>query len=320
MRKKTRALTSRLDIKADSFSFSQDIPQIASQIMHSKKLSDYPLDILTEVFNFLQVFKQKVIESKDYMYAQEIEDKLNELNIFCTKSSYEQQQELSYDCLCRKLKSIEKDLEEANVYKQDFIESFDIEKQNALDLLLQKQQEELNEIDIEEQKGIPSQFNKYSGCYLNQRKKEKSLVSAKFYLAAYHMKKDNDKLQVQENEQIQINWQNFNCSKKENLMKQHQQQIDCLNEKFEKTYLSRIMIIDAEIDKLKAAHSTTKLKIDTIKYYNSPGTRQLSPKSIVKIPQHNISARMTRMRTSNYQIKEKNRILTCRPRPRTAIY
>ncbi|KAK8893986.1 hypothetical protein M9Y10_022416 [Tritrichomonas musculus] len=318
MRKKASARTSRLNIEADNFLFADDIPHIAAQIMRGKKLSNYPLDILQEVLSFLQVFKQKVIESKDYMYAQEIEDKINQLNVFCTKSSYEQQQELSYDCLCRKLRNIEHDLEEAKMIKNEFIESFNIEKQNALDMLLQKQQGEIEELDEEIKKGIPYQFNKYSSEYLNQRKKEKSLVSAKFYLAAYYMKKDTDKLQIQENKQMQINWYNYNSSKKDYLMKQHQQQIDCLNEKFEKTFLSNILILDAEIDKFNAAYATTKLKIDTIKYYNSPGTRQTSQRTIVKVPSQNVSSRMTRMRTSNYQLKEKDRVLTCRPR--TAIY
>lgn len=318
MRKKAKALTSRLNIEADNFQFSEDIPHIAAEIMRGKKLSNYPLDILSEVFDFLQVFKQKVIESKDYMYAQEVEDKINELNVFCIKSAYEQQQELSYDCLCQKLKDIELDLEEANTNKSDFIETFNMEKKNALDSLLQKQQEEIDKLNEEIEKGISSQFNKYSSEYLNQRKKEKSLVSAKLYLAAYHMKKDTDKLQVQENEQMQINWNNYNASRKKNLMKNHKQQIDCLNEKFEKIYVSRILVLDGEIDRLKACYTTTKFKIDTIKYYNSPGTRQVSKKSIVKIPAQNISARMTRMRTSTYQIMERNQVLSSRPR--TALH
>ena len=318
MRKKAKASIPRLNIEENNFLFSEDIPHIAAQIMHGKKLSEYPIDILSEVYGFLQVFKQKVIESKDYMYAQEIEDKLNELNVFCTKSIYEQQQELSFDCLCRKLRDIECDLEDAEANKRDFIETFNIEKRKALDSLLQKQQEEIDKLDEEIQKGIPSQFNKYSGEYLNQRKKEKSLVSAKLYLAAYYMKKDTDKLQIRENEQIQSNWNNYNASRKENLSKQHKQQINCLNEKFEKIYVSRILVLNGEIDKFKAAYATTKFKKDTIKYYNSPGARHISKKSIVKVPAQNISARLTRMRTSNYQLKERNLILT--GRPRTALH
>lgn len=318
MRKRYR--TSRLNIETTNYKqFSPEIKQISAKIMNGMLLSHFSVDTLQEAAQFLQFFKTKVIETQDYMYAQQIEDKLNEINVNCEKMTYEQHQGLNYDFLCDKIKNAELELDQSKANKLEFIQKFNDEKDEAVCALLQRQEEEIENLDREIDGTIPYQFDKYSSGYLNQRKKQQSLVSAKFYRDAYYMKKDTDKLQQHENEQNIVNWHSNIETRKENLQKLHQQQMHCLIEKFEKTYVARIRLLDEKIQQCQATYISLKNKANSLKFYNSPGTRKTKVQGLVPIPEHNLTARMSRIRTSNYQYKT-GRCKTPLSRPRTALY
>ncbi|OHT01102.1 hypothetical protein TRFO_01680 [Tritrichomonas foetus] len=300
------ARTARLNINNRKYLFPESTSRAAALIMKGKNISYYSVDSLKSISEYLTRFKEDVIKSQDYMYAQAIEDKINEINLHCTKTTYEMQQETTYDQLRAKMQIAKDELKEAKLTKQTFIEQFNQQREKAVENLLLAQQNEMENFEDEVNRYI-YRYNKYSRDLLNRRNKEQNMVLAGLFIEAYWTKKDADALQIQEDDQIHKNWNSFVEHKRDSLMKYHQAQMQCLIEKFEKNYIASIRHLDSDIKRYRNAVHSLKTKVSTAESYNSPGSRRVTQGIILPIPDQNLSARMTRMRTSNYTLRRDNR-------------
>ena len=311
--------TSRLNIGVNSYSYPDDVVSAAILVMQGKNFQLYSLSKIEAVCGYLTTFKDDVIRSGDYFYAQTIEDKINELKNFHTKATYERQQGINYDSLFQKMKDAQMQLNDAQTNKRNFLKQFNEQKQIAVNNLMHNQEEDMKQFekDIEKKK---VKYSKYSGEYLNNMRKKNCLVQSRMYLDAYYITKETNAKKEAEDIQNQTNWNNFVEQKRDTLLKHQKAQMDCLLEKFEINLNASLKYLDEEINKWKTTLETIKRRMIDTESHISPETRRRTKRILISVPEHNFSAKMTKMRTSNYNSKRENiKVLSSR-RPRTALY
>ena len=297
MRPSTAPRRPRVHIRIPEF--SRDVRRCASYALDGGSV---PKELYKQVIACLRAYRDSVIPTGDYMHAQEVEDKINVLMLGHQKEKYENGQLDTYQELQKRLERAREDLKVAEENRRIYVEDVDRRQAEEEVELAEMQRDELRQLEEQYSGEPPPKFVRWSPGYLNMRRKEKFLVKAKRYVEAHDMKCQADKLEKEETQASIGSWKAYGMQQRELLVRQHQVKMEYLIERYEQEKVSQLLTLDTEIERFRNTVKLLEAKIRNVETYNSPGTRTTSGK-FTRIAAGGLGARMSLVRTSNYQMK-----------------
>lgn len=272
---------------------------LATQVMFGWPLDQIPKSKIRKLIVYLVQEKDKLIEDGNYLEAQKFEIKIDELRQISTESSYDSIHRGRYDELQQRLETAERDLQ-MNLEKRDsIIESFQRERQQALDEMEACLQQELISFEAKHDTDPPPKFRKFSPEYLNLRQRERAMIYSKRYVDANNLKAEADILERKEVQQQNRNWERHVAKQRQLLVKRHEEQRRILQEKWDREWAALSPSADQQIKKcenaVRAVESRIMAESEQILPEVAPTKRSISVQQ-----NDRLRSRAAYMRTKNY--------------------
>ena len=121
---------------------------------------------------------------------------------------------------------------------ESFRRVFNEKRRQDADRLAEIQRRELEELDQRYSGDPPRNYRKLSAELVQLRQHERALRLTGRYLEAKSVRTDADALEAFEGEQGRMRWARDGYAARQALEKRHKQQMDCLNEKWDRQWLS----------------------------------------------------------------------------------
>lgn len=321
MKSKRKAQTAREPICVSNGDFGHDIEDAANEVMSGEPPFYLEPTLAHQVVGYLQEYKKELIANGRYMAAQEVEDKCNEVKVITTTKSFSNcQQQQIYELECRV--QIAKDgLKKVKRKKEAKLKEHKNFHDQELAELLNTQKADLQKFETEH-KNPKSRFLKYSKYYLNLRKREQFMVKSKSYVDAHHIKVEADALQIQEQEQMNVNWLTYVEQQRQIKLNQHQVQLLALEERYEQRLSALLPVLDDKVSKAEKLLQGLEKKLNDAQSYSLPPITHIGEEAFKMQSENVLTSRMNRMRTSNYQQSRDQELFsrTALRRPKTAIH
>lgn len=300
--------------------FPRDVRRQASSLLDGSPASSIPQDTVKPVMHCLRAYRDSVIAEGDYMHAQEVEDKINDLMLRREKQKYEDSQLETYQELTRRLERARSDLQAAEEACRIYTEDVNRRCAEEREELAQMQRDELRELESQFAGDPPYKFVRWSPGYLNLRRKEKFLVKSRRYVEAHDMKLQADKVEREDVRASRGAWKAYGTQQKELLLRQHQVKMEYLLERYEQERVAKMLTLNAEVERCANVVRLYESRVRDAESYNSPGARNKEGK-FTRIAEGGLGARLSLVRTSNYKMKmerRKEKAAVRSSRPQTA--
>ena len=237
------------------------IKEISQQLFRGLEISEIPENYYSPVYEYLKLQKQASIDNDDFLSAQLFDDKIIEMELHKTETTYLINKNGRVDELQRRLFEARQNLEEQKAKKNEVLDNFQRERESKMMKLQEQLDEELNMFDIKHSGEIPAKFRKYSADYLNLKQRELFMVSSKRYVEANALKKEADKKKIIEEENQRKNWDKYVNKQREILIKKQQEKLRCLEERYQKEWNALYPSFLNEIEKSENAIRMLESKI-----------------------------------------------------------
>ena len=239
-------------------------------LLRGVSISSVEFKTLNSLIICLKERKRKYIQNSDYPNSQKVEELIFKLNSMIVQNNNEKIQK-------DEIINLENQLFKANnlikIIKEKWeqkILTFNNEQSKAAKQLENEQKHQLIEFDSNISTNLPSKYSKLSSNLLDLREKERQLVLSKRYEEATKLKKDIDKIEIEEIENQKNNYFK-NISKQRNKLIEDQKNIiDCFilrwsrhAEKLKKDMENEILIQQKIIDNIQ----NNLLKFKKLKFF-----------------------------------------------------
>lgn len=269
----------------------EELQTILNDAYQGMELERIETDMLLPVIKECKRLIQSLIKEGDYDTAQEYENMRRKIySIYKERNTFSTRFYKS-DTIQKKLQKAEKKCENAKIKYQEELENHEIIKNEALEKLLQQNEDELNQFDEETNGPLPP-FNKtFSSQFQNLRETEKHLLKARRYRDAAIVREKAREMAEYELEKLEDKRFRTREAQRELLLDKQQAKIDCLITKYDAI---KIEIDDRNvkiIDSLKQAIDNIEQKLDLVD--SSIRLNQNSPPDIpeIDLPYHSVEKR-----------------------------
>ena len=174
----------------------------------------------------------------DYDTLQRIDDVIAQLFASNESLLYTDVQREEIEKLTRRREDMQRQLAESEAQLASVKKIFEEKRQNDIARLMQEQEREMNELNEKYSKEPPPKYRKLSTELIQMRKHERMLRLTGRYMEAKQVRSDADGLESFEMEKQRIKWEKDAQAARQEMAKRHKQQMDCLNEKWNRQWQS----------------------------------------------------------------------------------
>jgi hypothetical protein len=261
---------------------SCSIPQIAVSVLNQTPVSDVSPSQISDLISYFEDEKLRVISCGDYVAAQHIEDKINELKQFQMKSTFNRIHRDRCAEIQNRLTEAQQELDQRLRNRDQLFKTFKEQKCQSLQDFNTFADEELQDFNAEYETAPPCVFTKYSQEYLNLRMREKYMISSKRYIEAETLKTEADRRLIIERENQENAWRMQVNKKRELLIARQNDQRKALQRKWDRRWNDLCPSIDEEVSKFQNLVRNLKLKLSEVEGdenvdFDGTATRSRSP-------------------------------------------
>lgn len=312
-----------IDVKKDN------IDIICDNLIDGGEAVDIDATLVTDVIDRLRTRQQDIMDGPedgtfDYDALHRIDEVLEQLVKSGEQIIYDDAHTKEIVAIEQRISKSQKELSEKEKQLKTVRREFKQRRKKDLERLLEQQKKEMEELEAKySSEELPPKYRKLSGEVLYMRRQEKMLRMTHNFLDAKKLRSDADALEAYEMEQNRIKWQIDGNAAKQALVKKHEHQVKCLNEKWDRQWQvlepSSIKeqehckkVIDTQEKRLREVKgSANDFKIQTTRSVQKAKKERL-PQLTSRPPSHMASQRSVNSRMSR-------RAPTTPQRPRTSF-
>lgn len=281
----------------------QQAEKIANAIIEDKPVADIPSRLVPKIYSCLQIYKVERVQENDFINAQLIEDKAQDLLQTNLEAIYESNLEASKTQLEKKLKATKIQYKTSHQKNEIVFQKILEKRDEAFQVLQEANEKEMKEFNEEyRDENILPAFKKFSGRFYDIKKKIDSMVSSRRYVEADQMRKELNILQKKE-EQIQMNkWHENVETKRQIKVREQQNKITFLQNKWDNIMSEFQRRAQSDEEKLEKSILATENRLESF---------ETNPIRKDPVDASSSRAMKTRMRTQNYiyqRNKEMNKV------------
>ena len=204
-----------------------------------------PVDVdaeqVADIIDRLKARKAELLRGSDddmfdYDTLQRIDDVINQLSSSNEHLLYTDVQREEIEKLVRRRDEMQRQLADSEAQLVAVKKIFEGKRQDDIARLMQEQQRELEELNERYAQEPPAKYRKLSTELIHLRKHERMLRLTGRYMEAKQVRSDADGLEAFEMEKHRIKWEKDAQAARQDLMRKHKHQMDCLNEKWNRQW------------------------------------------------------------------------------------
>jgi hypothetical protein len=276
---------------------TSSLPLISVSVLNQTSICDISPSQISILISSFENEKFRLISCGDYVSAQQLENKIKELKLFQTKSTFNRIHQNRFTEIQFRLTEAQQKLTERLRLRSEHFKRFEEQQSQSLKSFNLFAEKELENFNFKHEIPPSEIFTKYSHEYLNLRMREKSLVSSKRYIEAECLKIEADKRMIIERENQEKFWIIHVNKQRELLISKQNDQRKAIERKWNRRWNELCFSINQEISKLENVVRKLKQKLCEIEI-EIEGNENGNEKVEVEIEGTEIGIRNSNLKTS----------------------